>query len=91
MATLFFILAVLLGIVAYKCYDKANRIENGFDDFHSQSKTVSSGQQEVSHNSIEVKDFRPSDSIRGCLKTIVNRSEFTERYDHGSDHQHLVD
>lgn len=31
-----------------------------------------------------------SPSIRGCLKMLVNRSEFTERYDYGSDHQHLV-
>ena len=28
--------------------------------------------------------------LRGCLKTIVNRSEFTEGYYHGCDHQHLV-
>ncbi len=28
--------------------------------------------------------------MRGCLKMLVNRSEFTERYDYGSDHQHLV-
>ena len=28
--------------------------------------------------------------FRGCLKMLVNRSEFTERYDYGSDHQHLV-
>ena len=63
MATLFFILAILLGIVAYKCYDKANRIENGSDGFHSQKRTVSSGQQDISHNSIEVKEFRPSASV----------------------------
>lgn len=62
MATLFFILAILLGIVAYKCYDKANRIENESDGFHSQSKTVSSNRQEVSHDSIDMKEYRPSAS-----------------------------
>ena len=28
--------------------------------------------------------------FRGCLKTIVNGSEFSECYDYGCDHEHFV-
>jgi hypothetical protein len=87
MATLFFILAILLGIVAYKCYDKANRIENGSDGFHSQKKPVSSGQQEISHNSIEVKEFRPSASVVQDDDSAIEKVEhYTSWHDYQTKH-----
>lgn len=56
MATLFFILAILLAIVAYKLYNKEDKFENESDSCRNQSKSICSKPQEASYYSNEARD-----------------------------------
>ncbi len=87
MAILFFLLAIIFGVAAYKCYDKANKIENDYTEISPKSND---NQHENSQPSIKA-------TIRATDKTgssVSNNKiaddlliEYVERYSSWYEYQ----
>lgn len=50
MAFIFIGLAIIFAIFAYACYDKANKIDKGYNDISYQSKTETVQKNQIQHN-----------------------------------------
>ena len=86
MAYLLFILAIVLAFVAYKCYDKADKIETGYSDSSAISKNIDSHQHDNPQQPIKQtkgpEKTEPSDKIEDdSLIGVI------ERYNSWKDYQ----